>query len=122
MKQAFTGVERGIIASNYDSKTSLKKNRNFVLDENPKNQNWKLLCNEKVTADRTEDYSKGASGITEELVKTLVKTATGEILKIFNETLECDLETNFLKYRQSKDLVFKLEAQFPEMNTLMDRR
>ena len=53
------------------------------------------------------------------LVK-LCKTANGEIFKIFND-LGIDLETNLPSIEKVKDLVFKLEAQFPEMNTLMDK-
>ena len=53
------------------------------------------------------------------LVKTLLKQQT-VIFKIFND-LGIDLETNLPSIEKVKDLVFKLEAQFPEMNTLMDK-
>lgn len=76
--------------------------------------------NEKVNAIAPKITAKGASGITEEISKNFVKTANGEIFKIFND-LGIDLETNLPSIEKVKDLVFKLEAQFPEMNTLMDK-
>ncbi|MGQ0453536.1 YhgE/Pip domain-containing protein, partial [Bacillus sp. SS-TM] len=91
-----------------------------VLDENPKKPELDYYVNEKVNAIAPKITAKGASGITEEISKNFVKTANGEIFKIFND-LGIDLETNLPSIEKVKDLVFKLEAQFPEMNTLMDK-
>ncbi len=91
-----------------------------VLDENPQKPELDYYVNEKVNAIAPKITAKGASGITEEISKNFVKTANGEIFKIFND-LGIDLETNLPSIEKVKDLVFKLEAQFPEMNTLMDK-
>ena len=64
-----------------------------VLDENPQKPELDYYVNEKVNAIAPKITAKGASGITEEISKNFVKTANGEIFKIFND-LGIDLETN----------------------------
>ncbi len=116
----FTEWNAGITMQALQSqKTSLKKIAT-VLDENPQKPELDYYVNEKVNAIAPKITAKGASGITEEISKNFVKTANGEIFKIFND-LGIDLETNLPSIEKVKDLVFKLEAQFPEMNTLMDK-
>ncbi|PEA06156.1 YhgE/Pip domain-containing protein [Bacillus cereus] len=119
-KQAIYGVERGDYYASITIPKDFSEKIATVLDENPKKPELDYYVNEKVNAIAPKITAKGASGITEEISKNFVKTANGEIFKIFNN-LGIDLETNLPSIEKVKDLVFKLEAQFPEMNTLMDK-
>ncbi|PDY26853.1 YhgE/Pip domain-containing protein [Bacillus thuringiensis] len=119
-KQAIYGVERGDYYASITIPKDFSEKIATVLDENPKKPELDYYVNEKVNAIAPKITAKGASGITEEISKNFVKTANGEIFKIFND-LGIDLETNLPSIEKVKDLVFKLEAQFPEMNTLMNK-
>ncbi|MDA2040523.1 YhgE/Pip domain-containing protein [Bacillus cereus] len=119
-KQAIYGVERGDYYASITIPKDFSEKIATVLDENPQKPELNYYVNEKVNAIAPKITAKGASGITEEISKNFVKTANGEIFKIFND-LGIDLETNLPSIEKVKDLVFKLEAQFPEMNTLMDK-
>ncbi|MDA2631364.1 YhgE/Pip domain-containing protein [Bacillus cereus] len=119
-KQAIYGVERGDYYASITIPKDFSEKIATVLDENPQKPELDYYVNEKVNAIAPKITAKGASGITEEISKNFVKTANGEIFKIFND-LGIDLETNLPSMEKVKDLVFKLEAQFPEMNTLMDK-
>ncbi|MBG0970934.1 YhgE/Pip domain-containing protein [Bacillus sp. SRB3LM] len=119
-KQAIYGVERGDYYASITIPKDFSEKIATVLDENPKKPELDYYVNEKVNAIAPKITAKGASGITEEISKNFVKTANGEIFKVFND-LGIDLETNLPSIEKVKDLVFKLEAQFPEMNTLMDK-
>ncbi|KAA0822872.1 YhgE/Pip domain-containing protein [Bacillus sp. AY2-1] len=119
-KQAIYGVERGDYYASITIPKDFSEKIATVLDENPKKPELDYYVNEKVNAIAPKITAKGASGITEEISKNFVKTANGEIFKIFND-LGIDLETNLPSIEKVKNLVFKLEAQFPEMNTLMDK-
>ena len=58
-----------------------------VLDENPQKPELDYYVNEKVNAIAPKITAKGASGITEEISKTLLKQRTVRFLK-FSMTLE----------------------------------
>ncbi|CAM4031684.1 YhgE/Pip domain-containing protein [Bacillus paramycoides] len=119
-KQAIYGVERGDYSASITIPKDFSEKIATVLNENPEKPEIKYYVNEKVNAIAPKITAKGASGLTEEISKNFVKTANGEIFEIFND-LGIDLETNLPSIEKVKDLVFKLEAQFPEMNTLMDK-
>ncbi|MGE6539943.1 YhgE/Pip family protein [Bacillus luti] len=119
-KQAIYGVERGDYSASITIPKDFSEKIATVLNENPEKPEIDYYVNEKVNAIAPKITAKGASGLTEEISKNFVKTANGEIFKIFND-LGIDLETNLPSIEKVKDLVFKLEAQFPEMNTLMDK-
>lgn len=119
-KQAIYGVERGDYSASITIPKDFSEKIATVLNENPQKPEIDYYVNEKVNAIAPKITAKGASGLTEEISKNFVKTANGEIFKIFND-LGIDLETNLPSIEKVKDLVFKLEAQFPEMNTLMDK-
>ncbi len=119
-KQAIYGVERGDYSASITIPKDFSEKIATVLKENPEKPEIDYYVNEKVNAIAPKITAKGASGLTEEISKNFVKTANGEIFKIFND-LGIDLETNLPSIEKVKDLVFKLEAQFPEMNTLMDK-
>ncbi|WP_433773569.1 YhgE/Pip family protein [Bacillus wiedmannii] len=119
-KQAIYGVERGDYSASITIPKDFSEKITTVLNENPEKPEIDYYVNEKVNAITPKITAKGASGLTEEVSKNFVKTANGEIFKIFND-LGIDLETNLPSIEKVKDLVFKLEAQFPEMNTLVDK-
>ena len=118
-KQAVYGVERGDYYASITIPKDFSEKITTVISDNPKKPELDYFVNEKVNAIAPKITAKGASGITEEISKNFVKTANGEIFKIFND-LGIDLETNLPSIEKVKDLVFKLEAQFPEMNKLVD--
>ena len=118
-KQAVYGVERGDYYASITIPKDFSEKITTVISDNPKKPELDYFVNEKVNAIAPKITAKGASGITEEISKNFVKTANGEIFKIFNE-LGIDLETNLPSIEKVKDLVFKLEAQLPEMNKLVD--
>ncbi|TKI85675.1 YhgE/Pip domain-containing protein [Bacillus mycoides] len=119
-KQAIYGVERGDYSASITIPKDFSEKIATVLNENPQKPELDYYVNEKVNAIAPKITAKGASGLTEEVSKNFVKTTNGEIFKIFND-LGIDLETNLPSIEKVKDLVFKLEAQFPEMNTLVDK-
>ncbi|PEB50914.1 phage infection protein [Bacillus pseudomycoides] len=118
-KQAVYGVERGDYYASITIPKDFSEKITTVISDNPKKPELDYFVNEKVNAIAPKITAKGASGITEEISKNFVKTANGEIFKIFND-LGIDLETNLPSIEKVKDLVFKLEAQLPEMNKLVD--
>ncbi|MEI4802349.1 YhgE/Pip domain-containing protein [Bacillus sp. FJAT-51639] len=118
-KEAIHGVEHGEYYASITIPKDFSEKIATVLDDNPQKPEIQYYVNEKVNAIAPKITSKGASGIVEEIGKNFVKTANGEIFKIFNE-LGIDLETNLPSIEKVKDLVFKLEAQFPEINKIVD--
>ncbi|EOW9529357.1 YhgE/Pip family protein [Bacillus cytotoxicus] len=118
-KQAIYGVEHGDYYASITIPKDFSEKIATVISDNPQKPELDYFVNEKVNAIAPKITAKGASGITEEISKNFVKTANGEIFKIFN-SLGIDLETNLPSIEKVKDLVFKLEAQFPEMNKLVD--
>ena len=118
-KEAIHGVKHGDYYASITIPKDFSEKIATVLDENPQKPEIQYYVNEKVNAIAPKITSKGASGIVEEIGKNFVKTANGEIFKIFNE-LGIDLETNLPSIEKVKDLVFKLEAQMPEINKVVD--
>ncbi|PEI90713.1 phage infection protein [Bacillus pseudomycoides] len=118
-KQAIYGVEHGDYYASITIPKDFSEKIATVISDNPQKPELDYFVNEKVNAIAPKITAKGASGITEEVSKNFVKTANGEIFKIFND-LGIDLETNLPSIEKVKDLVFKLEAQFPEMYTLVN--
>ncbi|WP_410984394.1 YhgE/Pip family protein [Bacillus cereus] len=118
-KQAIYGVERGDYYASITIPKDFSEKIATVISDNPQKPELNYFVNEKVNAIAPKITAKGASGITEEISKNFVKTANGEIFQVFND-LGIDLETNLPSIEKVKDLVFKLEAQFPEMYTLVD--
>lgn len=118
-KKAIHGVEHGDYYASITIPKDFSEKIATVLDENPQKPEIQYYVNEKVNAIAPKITSKGASGIVEEIGKNFVKTANGEIFKIFNE-LGIDLETNLPSIEKVKDLVFKLETQMPEINKVVD--
>ncbi|PFZ13744.1 phage infection protein [Bacillus pseudomycoides] len=118
-KQAIYGVEHGDYYASITIPKDFSEKIATVISDNPQKPELDYFVNEKVNAIAPKITAKGASGITEEVSKNFVKTANGEIFKIFND-LGIDLETNLPSIEKVKDLVFKLEAEFPEMYTLVN--
>ncbi|MEH7460514.1 YhgE/Pip domain-containing protein [Bacillus thuringiensis] len=118
-KEAIHGVKHGDYYASITIPKDFSEKIATVLDENPQKPEIQYYVNEKVNAIAPKITSKGASGIVEEIGKNFVKTANGEIFQIFNE-LGIDLETNLPSIEKIKDLVFKLEAQMPEINKVVD--
>ncbi|MGH1144464.1 YhgE/Pip family protein [Bacillus pseudomycoides] len=118
-KQAIYGVEHGDYYASITIPKDFSEKIATVISDNPQKPELDYFVNEKVNAIAPKITAKGASGITEEISKNFVKTANGEIFEIFND-LGIDLETNLPSIEKVKDLVFKLEAQFPEMYTLVN--
>ncbi|MBY0599991.1 YhgE/Pip domain-containing protein [Bacillus bingmayongensis] len=118
-KQAIHGVEHGEYYASITIPKDFSEKIATVISDNPQKPELDYFVNEKVNAIAPKITAKGASGITEEISKNFVKTANGEIFQVFND-LGIDLETNLPSIEKVKDLVFKLEAQFPEMYTLVN--
>ncbi|ENQ3106695.1 YhgE/Pip domain-containing protein [Bacillus cereus] len=118
-KEAIHGVKHGEYYASITIPKDFSEKIATVLDDNPQKPEIQYYVNEKVNAIAPKITSKGASGIVEEIGKNFVKTANGEIFKIFNE-LGIDLETNLPSIEKVKDLVFKLETQMPEINKVVD--
>ncbi|MEY8349872.1 YhgE/Pip domain-containing protein [Bacillus cereus] len=118
-KQAIYGVERGDYYASITIPKDFSEKITTVISDNPQKPELNYFVNEKVNAIAPKITAKGASGIAEEISKNFVKTANGEIFQVFND-LGIDLETNLPSIEKVKDLVFKLEAQFPEMYTLVN--
>lgn len=86
-----------------------------VLTDNPQKAEILYDVNEKINAISPKITSKGASGITEEITRNFIKTANGAIFQLFNE-VGVELENELPTIEKVKDVVFKLEAAFPEIN------
>ncbi|WP_440604254.1 YhgE/Pip family protein [Bacillus sp. GB_SG_008] len=118
-KQAIDGVKHGDYYASITIPKDFSEKIATVLSDNPQKPELQYYVNEKVNAIAPKITSSGASGVVQEIGKNFVKTANGEIFKIFNE-LGIDLETNLPSIEKVTELVFKLEAQFPEINNLVD--
>lgn len=118
-EQAIDGVKHGEYYASITIPKDFSEKIATVISDNPQKPELEYFVNEKVNAIAPKITAKGASGITEEVSKNFVKTANGEIFKIFND-LGIDLEANLPSIEKVKELVFKLEAQFPEMYKLVD--
>ncbi|MDM5186890.1 YhgE/Pip domain-containing protein [Bacillus sp. DX4.1] len=118
-EQAIDGVKHGEYYASITIPKDFSEKIATVISDNPQKPELEYFVNEKVNAIAPKITAKGASGITEEVSKNFVKTANGEIFKIFND-FGIDLETSLPSIEKVKELVFKLEAQFPEMYKLVD--
>lgn len=113
-KQALDGVNHGdyyasiIIPKDFSEKIAT------VLTKNPTKATIDYTVNEKVNAIAPKITSKGASGITEKISKTFIKTANGAIFQIFND-IGVELERELPTIEKVRDLIFKLEGNFPEL-------
>ncbi|MFD3446541.1 YhgE/Pip family protein [Microbacteriaceae bacterium 4G12] len=90
-----------------------------VLSDNPEKPALIYDVNEKVNAIAPKITTKGATGVSEEVSKNFVKTANGEIFKVFNK-LGIDLDTNLPSIEKVKELIFKLEGEFPTIHEVID--
>ncbi|WP_409346704.1 YhgE/Pip family protein [Paenibacillus sp. MBLB4367] len=90
-----------------------------VLTDNPEKGEILYDVNEKINAISPKITSKGASGITEEITRNFIKTANGAIFQLFND-VGVELENELPTIEKVKEVVFKLEAAFPEINAAVD--
>jgi putative membrane protein len=114
-QQAMKGVKHGdyyasiIIPADFSARIAT------VLSNNPQKAEILYYVNEKINAIAPKITSKGASSIVEQVSENFVKTANGAIFKIFNE-LGIELQSELPTIQRLRDLVFTLEARFPEIN------
>ena len=81
MKKAIYGVERGDYYASITIPKDFSEKIATVLDENPQKPELDYYVNEKVNAIAPKITAKGASGITEEISKTLLKQRMVRFLK-----------------------------------------
>ncbi|TXR68215.1 YhgE/Pip domain-containing protein [Bacillus sp. AR18-7] len=119
-KQAIHGVEYGDYYASIIIPKDFSRKIITIVNENPQKPELNYFVNEKLNAIVPRITVKGATNITEEVSKKFVKAASNEIFKVFNN-LGIDLETNLPSIEKVKNLIFKLEAQFPEIYLLLDK-
>ncbi|KOR88592.1 YhgE/Pip domain-containing protein [Paenibacillus solani] len=86
-----------------------------VLTNEPVKAQILYYTNEKINAISPKVTAQGASGIVEEISKNFIKTANGTIFEIFN-TLGIEIENQLPAIQKIRNLLFRLEKSFPELN------
>lgn len=118
-EQAIHGVERGDYYAAITIPADFSEKITTVITDEPQKPEIQYYVNEKINAIAPKITVQGATGITTEVSKNFVKVANGEIFKIFNE-LGINLETNLPSLEKAKDLIFKLESEFPQLYAAVD--
>ncbi|WP_018133511.1 YhgE/Pip domain-containing protein [Effusibacillus pohliae] len=118
-KQAMKGVEHGDYYASILIPADFSKKIATVLTDNPQKAELDYYVNEKINAIAPRITAKGASGIVEEINRTFIKVATETLFRIFNE-LGIELETQRPAIEKVRDLIFKLEALIPEINSIVN--
>lgn len=117
--KAMKGLNRGnyyaaiIIPEHFSSKIAT------VLSPNPEKAEILYYVNEKINAVAPKITSKGASSVTSEVNRNFIKTANGEIFKIFNQ-IGIELKQELPLIRKMKTLAFELEKLYPEISSAAD--
>ncbi|WP_028399828.1 YhgE/Pip domain-containing protein [Ectobacillus panaciterrae] len=118
-QQAIEGVKHGKYYASITIPKDFSEKITTVLSDNPTKPELDYYVNEKINAIAPKITAKGAAGVTEEVSKNFVKTANGEMFKLFNK-LGIDLEANLPTIEKVKELIFRLEGQFPEIHRVID--
>lgn len=113
-KDADRGVRHGDYYASILIPSDFSKKLGSVLTDNPVKPDITYKVNEKINPIAPKITEKGAAGIVQEVSESFVKTANGEIFKLFNE-LGIELEQDIPGITHLKKLVFDLEKQFPEI-------
>ncbi|MGG3509530.1 YhgE/Pip domain-containing protein [Paenibacillus lautus] len=114
-ENAIQGVRHGddyaaiIIPENFSARIGT------VLSNEPVKAQILYYTNEKINAISPKVTAKGASGVVEEISKNFIKTANGTIFEIFN-TLGIEIENQLPAINKVRNLLFRLEKSFPELN------
>ncbi|MFC4779078.1 YhgE/Pip family protein [Paenibacillus sp. GCM10023252] len=113
--KAREGVRRGDYYASLVIPTDFSKKIATVLDDEPDKAVIIYTVNEKINAVAPKITSSGASAVIEEVRQQFVKTANGTIFRILNE-VGVELENELPTINKVRELVFKLEGIFPELN------
>lgn len=114
-ENAIQGVRRGndfaaiVIPEDFSARIGT------VLSNEPVKAQILYYTNEKINAIAPKVTAQGASGVVEEISKNFIKTANGTIFEIFN-TLGIEIENQLPAINKVRNLLFRLEKSFPELN------
>lgn len=114
-EKAVQGVRRGddyaaiVIPENFSARIGT------VLGDEPIKAEILYYTNEKINAISPKVTAQGASGVVEEISKNFIKTANGTIFEIFNR-LGIEIKNELPTINRVRDLLFRLEDSFPELN------
>ncbi|MEI7027777.1 YhgE/Pip domain-containing protein [Paenibacillus sp. y28] len=118
-REAMDGVQHGdyyaaiVIPADFSARIAT------VLSDNPRKAEIDYFVNEKINAIAPKITAKGASGISDEVSRSFVKTANGIIFSMMNE-IGVELEAELPTIQKVRDLIFKLESLFPQMNAAVN--
>ncbi len=115
---ALRGVEHGDYYASITIPANFSERIATVLSKNPQKAEIIYNVNEKINAISPKITAKGASGVTEEVNRNFIKTANGTIFRIFNE-IGIQLESELPTIRRLIELVYKVEASFPEVHKVI---
>ncbi|QIC06848.1 YhgE/Pip domain-containing protein [Brevibacillus sp. 7WMA2] len=115
---ALRGVEHGEYYASITIPANFSERIATVLSKNPQKAEIIYNVNEKINAISPKITAKGASGVTEEVNRNFIKTANGTIFRIFNE-IGIQLESELPTIRRLIELVYKVEASFPEVHQVI---
>lgn len=86
-----------------------------IISDNPQKPELDYSVNEKINAVAPKITSKGASSIIEKVSYNFTKTVNEKIFSVLHD-LGIELEQNLPSIERVKDLVFRLEKEFPQIN------
>ncbi|CAH0120488.1 MULTISPECIES: YhgE/Pip domain-containing protein [unclassified Paenibacillus] len=114
-EEALSGVKHGTYYASIVIPEEFSGRIATVLSNEPVKAEIFYYVNEKINAVAPKITSKGASNIIDQVSSNFVKTANGAIFRAFNE-LGVELKNELPTIEKVKNLVFRLEASFPEIN------
>lgn len=116
---ALDGVKHGKYYASITIPADFSEKITSVLNANPKKPIIVYTVNEKINAVAPKITSSGASGIVDQISKNFVKTASESIFSIFHE-IGVELERDLPAVEKVKELIFKIEADIPEINRFVN--
>ncbi|WP_442603260.1 YhgE/Pip family protein [Paenibacillus sp. KN14-4R] len=117
--EAQSGVEHGKYYASIDITPDFSEKIATILTNDPVKPELIYSVNEKINAVAPKITATGASGIAEQISKNFVKTATTTIFTLFNE-LGADIQQNLPSIEKVKQIVFKLESEFPQIKEIIN--
>jgi len=116
---ALDGVKHGTYYASITIPKDFSEKIISVLNANPKKPVIVYTVNEKINAVAPKITSSGASGVVDQISKNFVKTASESIFTIFHE-IGVELERDLPTIERVKELIFKIEADIPQINRFVN--
>ncbi|WP_243291910.1 YhgE/Pip domain-containing protein [Bacillus sp. FJAT-47783] len=91
-----------------------------ILEDNPESPEIQYIVNEKINAIAPKITAKGATGVTDQINESFVKSVSEALLKEFNR-IGIELEKELPTIRHIENRLFELEEHLPEIEKAGDQ-